>query len=141
MKKIQKLCFLALVGLMVGTSCEKTPATTPNPETECVEGVVIRWDCPSLLTVQVTNGVNIGAVYTNSTGTQTYSNALTITNTQLADSLGVTYARGEKIYFSVNKNETNPYSKTKSYPCMLNMPLSTSTKAYSITTISNKSCN
>ncbi len=40
MKKIQKMCFLALVGLMVGTSCEKTPAT-PNPQDDCIEGVVI----------------------------------------------------------------------------------------------------
>ena len=38
MKKIQKLCFLALVGLMVGTSCEKT---APEPENNCFKGVVI----------------------------------------------------------------------------------------------------
>ncbi len=42
MKKIQKLCFLALVGLMVGTSCEKTTqAPDPNPQDKCIEGVVI----------------------------------------------------------------------------------------------------
>ncbi len=47
MKKIQKLCFLALVGLMVGTSCEKTPQNNPVPvpvaPTPCeyIEGVVI----------------------------------------------------------------------------------------------------
>ncbi len=39
MKKIQKMCFLALVGLMVGTSCEKT--NDPDPQTDCIEGVVI----------------------------------------------------------------------------------------------------
>ncbi len=42
MKKLQKLCFLALVGLMVGTSCEKTTqAPDPNPQDKCIEGVVI----------------------------------------------------------------------------------------------------
>ena len=42
MKKIQKMCFLALVGLMVGTSCEKTAQTPdPNPLDKCIEGVVI----------------------------------------------------------------------------------------------------
>ncbi len=42
MKKIQKLCFLALAGLMVGTSCEKTTAIPdPNPQDKCIEGVVV----------------------------------------------------------------------------------------------------
>ena len=47
MKKIQKLCFLALVGLMVGTSCEKTAQNNPVPVSvaptpcEYIEGVVI----------------------------------------------------------------------------------------------------
>ncbi len=41
MKKLQKMCFLALVGLMVGTSCEKTTNSAPDPETDCIEGVVI----------------------------------------------------------------------------------------------------
>ncbi len=42
MKKIQKLCFLALVGLMVGTSCEKKQAAPdPNPQDKCIEGVVV----------------------------------------------------------------------------------------------------
>ncbi len=35
MKKIQKLCFLALVGLMVGTSCEKTPQAPDPAPTSC----------------------------------------------------------------------------------------------------------
>ncbi len=104
MKKIQKLCFLALVGLMVGTSCEKTTATPdPNPQDKCIEGIVvaenykISTDPNALRTcetiVQIKNrtmGIQFGK----------YSNCLTISN------LDVSLQKiHQKIYFK-NFTET-----------------------------------
>ncbi len=95
MKKIQKLCFLALVGLMVGTSCEKTPAT-PNPQDDCIEGVVIaenpRTTTPNALVacetvVQIKNR-NIGEKF------MSYDNCVVIRN------LGTSLNKlNQKVYF------------------------------------------
>jgi hypothetical protein len=95
MKKIQKLCFLALVGLMVGTSCEKT--SNPNPQDECIEGVVIaeaRGTNPtpsslkSCLTVVQIKNKNIGVTWGD------FNNCVVITN------LDVSLAKlNQKVYF------------------------------------------
>ena len=100
MKKIQKLCFLALVGLMVGTSCEKTTqAPDPNPQDECIEGVVIAESCESARNYNpsiVYSGETIVQIKNRAIGIQwgKYSNCVTIKNLDV--SLQKT---NQKIYF------------------------------------------
>ena len=100
MKKIQKMCFLALIGLMVGTSCEKTSQTPPAPttQTDCIEGVVIafardtnnpdpelRYTCRTLVDIK---NRNIGKKFGN------YNNCLAIRN--LSRNL---FKLNQKVYF------------------------------------------
>ena len=136
MKKIQKLRFLALIGLMVGTSCEKS-STTPTPQTDCIEGVVIGSDCPSYLFVSVPKG-QLGSYFKDNNGVE-YNNAISISNIQIAD-MNVDIKLGASVFFKLDTNQS-PSKCMEIRPCLMAFPIPNPQKAYCIKSISNKSCN
>lgn len=115
MKKMQKLCFLALLGLMVGTSCEKT--SNPDPQTDCIEGVVIAEkrgtdptpnSLPNCFTVVQIKNKNIGVTWGN------FNNCVVITNldADLAKLNQKIYFKTftENLQFGVRTDCSAPYS-------------------------------
>ena len=134
MKKIQKLCFLALVGLMVGTSCEKS--SNPDPQTDCIEGVVIGSDCPSYLFVSLPKG-QLGSYFKN--GTSEYTNAITISNIQIADK-SVDLKLGDSVFFTIDTSQDPSKCMEQGKICQT-IAIARPEKFYCIKSISNKSCN